>query len=133
MSHYIYMQHDKLRNHMQSTEDNNNADNTDTDNINTDISTQDRSLSYWLKATGRLLAAEREALFEREGVTRRDWRILNLVSKGLPAHPRAGGPKMRKLVDRGWIARREGSGRSLPREKPRKRASPRCSTGSPQQ
>lgn len=68
----------------------------------------DRSLSYWLKATGRLLAVERETLFAREGVTRRDWRILNRLSKGAPTHPRTGGQKMRTLVDRGWIERREG-------------------------
>lgn len=70
--------------------------------------TADRSLGSWLKITSRLLAVEREALLEREGVTRRDWRILNVVSKGVPSHPRAGGPKLRKLVDRGWIERREG-------------------------
>lgn len=74
----------------------------------TDNDPTDRPLSFWLKATGRLLAVERETLFAREGVTRRDWRILNRLSKGVPTHPRAGGSPMRTLVDRGWIERREG-------------------------
>lgn len=94
-----------------------NDNNNDETNINipteanADASTDptaDRSLGAWLKITSRLLAVERETLFAREGVTRRDWRILNFVSRGTPAHPRVGGPKLRKLVDRGWIERNEG-------------------------
>ncbi len=64
--------------------------------------TTDRPLGYWLKATDRLMAAEFAAAFQHEGITRRDWRLLNLVEgtadRRLPAHKLAG------LIERGWIA-----------------------------
>ncbi|MGW8482803.1 MarR family winged helix-turn-helix transcriptional regulator [Microbacterium sp. NPDC055903] len=65
----------------------------------------DRPIGYWLKAADRLMAAEFAAAFENEGITRRDWRLLNVVDgtarteRRLPAH------KLGRLSERGWVAR----------------------------
>lgn len=74
-----------------------------------------RPLGFWLRAVDGLLAREFAAAFETEGITRRDWRILNLlggdvVSPELAARlERVGGKKLRRLVERGWVAGEPGA------------------------
>lgn len=75
----------------------------DTDTRDTDSA--DRPLGYWLKAVDRLMAAEFAAAFENEGVTRRDWRILNVVDGSVPAERRLPEHKLGRLIERGWIVR----------------------------
>lgn len=69
-----------------------------------DTQNSSRPFGYWLKAVDRLMAAEFATAFEREGASRRDWRMLNLVDGTVPArrplHPR----KLKGLVARGWVA-----------------------------
>lgn len=69
-----------------------------------------RTLATWLRATERLLAAERAAVLDREGVSGRDWRLLSRLADD-PSHPRARGPKLRRLQERRWIERHDGSWR----------------------
>ncbi|KAB1866656.1 hypothetical protein [Microbacterium algeriense] len=65
--------------------------------------TSSRPFGYWLKAADRLMAAEFAAAFEGEHLSRRDWRILNIVDgttaadRPLPEH------KLHRLIERGWI------------------------------
>lgn len=68
----------------------------------------DHPLGYWLKAVDRLLAAEFEKSFAQEGLTRRDWRILNRMRQGDAAGPAIHPRKLRPLVERGWVAKTEG-------------------------
>ncbi|MDT0157936.1 hypothetical protein Q9R19_09905 [Microbacterium sp. ARD32] len=67
-----------------------------------------RPFGYWITAVDRLMRAEFATVFEDEGITRRDWRMLNridgTVSDGRPVHPR----KLRRLVELGWIERADG-------------------------
>ena len=72
--------------------------------MNTHTSPDDRPLGYWLKATDRLMAAEFARAFENEGITRREWRLLNVVDgtvrSGRPVDDR----KLGRLIELGWIA-----------------------------
>lgn len=64
---------------------------------------QSRPFGYWLKAVDRLMAAEFAAAFDGEGITRRDWRLLNVVD-GTADHDRPLNPhKLHRLIDRGWV------------------------------
>jgi len=70
-----------------------------------------RPFGYWITAVDRLMRAELATVFEDEGITRRDWRMLNridgTVPDGRPVHPR----KLHRLVELGWVERtREGFG-----------------------
>ena len=70
-----------------------------------------RPFGYWITAVDRLMRAEFATVFEDEGITRRDWRMLNridgTVTDGRPVHPR----KLHRLVELGWVERtREGFG-----------------------
>ncbi|MBS1699105.1 MAG: hypothetical protein JST25_11965 [Actinobacteria bacterium] len=68
---------------------------------------QSRPFGFWITAVDRLLKAEFATAFEDEGITRRDWRILNILdgtarrvpARALPDH------KLRRLADLGWIER----------------------------
>lgn len=70
-----------------------------------------RPFGYWITAVDRLMRAEFATVFEDEGITRRDWRMLNridgTVTDGRPVHPR----KLHRLIELGWVERtREGFG-----------------------
>lgn len=70
-----------------------------------------RPFGYWITAVDRLMRAEFATVFEDEGITRRDWRMLNridgTVPDGRPVHPR----KLHRLIELGWVERtREGFG-----------------------
>lgn len=78
----------------------NSDDITPTDNT--------RPFGFWVSAVDRLLEAEFATVFADEGITRRDWRLLNRIDgtfpdRRSPRGPR--GPKLRALQAHGWIER----------------------------
>ncbi|WP_447943787.1 MarR family winged helix-turn-helix transcriptional regulator [Microbacterium aurum] len=81
----------------------------------TDTTTPARPLGFWLRTVDGLLAREFATAFETEGISRRDWRILNVlggdvVSPDLSARlERGGGKKLRRLIERGWVAGEPGA------------------------
>lgn len=69
----------------------------------------DRPFGFWLKLVDRRISEEMEALFAADGISRRDWRLLNLLAgtarderlaERLHAKPHA----LHRLVERGWVA-----------------------------
>lgn len=82
---------------------------------NTPETTPTRPLGYWLRAVDRLLAREFETAFEKDGASRRDWRLLNMLAddSGAPEWrarlERHGGKKLRTLVERGWVTHNDGA------------------------
>lgn len=87
--------------------------NTSHDNTATPAATS-RPIGYWLKATDALIAREFATRFEAEGITRRDWRLLNaladpaVIPDRLRARLERGGKRLQQLEERGWIARNAG-------------------------
>ncbi|WP_243228292.1 hypothetical protein [Microbacterium sp. CIAB417] len=63
----------------------------------------ERPIGYWLKAADRLLAAEFARAFEAEGITRREWRLLNVIDGSAPERP-LDKRKLGRLIELGWIA-----------------------------
>lgn len=94
MSHYIYMHSYKQKDFLMNTM---NSENTP------------RPFGYWLKATDRLMAAEFAAAFESEGVTRREWRMLNVVDGTVESDRPLHEHKLRRLIELGWVARIDGA------------------------
>jgi hypothetical protein len=90
---------------------NENIDNTD----NTDPRPADqRPLSYWLRTVDGLLTREFASALEREGITPRDWMLLNLLASdvdapGVSERLARKGKRLRGLEDRGW-AEQKGDG-----------------------
>ena len=80
---------------MNSTE--NTPENTSPD--------QSRPFGFWITAVDRLLAAEFATAFEDEGITRRDWRILNVIDGTVAASHELADRKLRRLAALGWIER----------------------------
>ncbi|MFT3797716.1 MarR family winged helix-turn-helix transcriptional regulator [Microbacterium sp.] len=73
--------------------------------------TSPRPLGYWLRAVDRLLAREFATVFEAEGITRRDWRLLNLIDGDVVAPEliaRLRAKKLHGLIERGWIVDTDG-------------------------
>ena len=73
-----------------------------------------RPLGFWLRAADRLISREFATAFENEGVTRREWMILNVLdgaieAPGLATRIQRGGKRLRALEDRGWITATGGS------------------------
>ncbi len=96
MSHYIYMYSYKQRTSPMKSTDNNEE--------------TSRPFGFWLKAVDRLMAAEFATAFESEGITRRDWRALNVIdgsvagdARPFPTH------KLRRLIERGWVTDADGT------------------------
>jgi hypothetical protein len=76
--------------------------------------TDERPLGYWLRAVDGLLTREFATALEAEGVTRRDWMLLNVLSgdidaPGLRDRLARKGKRLRGLEDRGW-ALEQGDG-----------------------
>lgn len=96
-----------------------------------------RPFGFWLTAVDRLMAAEFAAALADDGITRGDWRLLNVIAgttpgdtvpadaaaDSFPAHaaPAAGSLhadagftefRLCRLIERGWVAR-EGDGWTL--------------------
>ena len=68
-----------------------------------------RPFGFWLKLVDRRISDEMETLFAADGITRRDWRMLNLLAgearderlaERLLSKPHA----LHRLVERGWVA-----------------------------
>jgi hypothetical protein len=68
-------------------------------------SDQSRPFGFWITAVDRLTAARFATAFEDEGITRRDWRILNIIDGTVPAGRELPDRKLRRLADLGWIER----------------------------
>jgi hypothetical protein len=73
-----------------------------------------RPFGFWLKAVDRLMAAEFASAFESEGITRREWRLLNVVDGTVPTgHPKNGRPlpahKLARLIELGWVTDADGT------------------------
>lgn len=99
MSHYIYMHSYKQRTLFMNT-------------ITPDETS--RPFGFWLKAVDRLMAIEFAAAFESEGITRREWRLLNIIDGTVPGAPRkydrpVPEHKLGRLIDLGWVTDAEGS------------------------
>ncbi|MGY1550413.1 hypothetical protein ACW5CM_01360 [Microbacterium sp. A588] len=82
------------------------------DTMNTDENS--RPFGFWLKAVDRLVAAEFARAFESEGITRREWRLLNIVDGTVPVGRRKSERplpehKLGLLIDRGWVTDADGS------------------------
>ncbi|MGW4929268.1 MarR family winged helix-turn-helix transcriptional regulator [Agromyces sp. NPDC004153] len=68
----------------------------------------DRPFGFWLKLVDRRLAEEMETLFAADGITRRDWRLLNLLAgtatdERLAERLRAKPHALHHLAERGWV------------------------------
>ena len=68
----------------------------------------DRPFGFWLKLVDRRLSEEMETLFAADGITRRDWRMLNLLAgeardERLADRLRAKPHALHRLAERGWI------------------------------
>lgn len=68
-------------------------------------SDQSRPFGFWVTAVDRLTAARLATAFEDEGITRRDWRILNIVDGSVPAGRALRDRKLQRLAGLGWIER----------------------------
>jgi len=60
---------------------------------------------FWITATDRLLRAEFATVFEDEGITRRDWRIMNVVDGTAASDHPLRGRKLHRLIELGWVER----------------------------
>lgn len=68
-----------------------------------------RPFGYWITAVNRLMRAEFATVFADEGITRRDWRLLNRIEQTPTDNRPMRGFGLRRLVEFGWVARtREG-------------------------
>lgn len=68
-----------------------------------------RPLGFWLKVVDRRISEEMEALFEADGISRRDWRMLNLLAgtahdEHLADRLHTKPHVLHRLVERGWVA-----------------------------
>ena len=77
----------------------------------------DRPFGFWLKVVDRRISQEMEALFAADGLTRRDWRLLNLIAgeanderlaERLRAKPHVLHRLAERLVERRPILGRQG-------------------------
>ena len=80
--------------------------------INTDENS--RPFGFWLKAVDRLMAVEFAAAFESEGITRREWRLLNIIDGTVAGEPRKNDRplpehKLGRLIELGWVTDAEGT------------------------
>lgn len=67
-----------------------------------------RPLGYWLRAVDGMLTREFATALETEGVTRRDWMLLNVLSGDIDAPElrerlARKGKRLRGLEERGWV------------------------------
>lgn len=67
-----------------------------------------RPFGFWLKLVDRRISEELESLFAADGITRRDWRLLNLLAgtardERLAERLRAKPHALHRLAERGWV------------------------------
>jgi hypothetical protein len=82
------------------TEDSQNNDESGGDSI--------RPLGYWLRTVDALITTEFARAFDGEGVTRRDWMLLNMIAgdvdaPGFAENLARKGKRLRGLEQRGWV------------------------------
>ncbi|MEV5070113.1 hypothetical protein MRBLMI12_001701 [Microbacterium sp. LMI12-1-1.1] len=90
---------------------NDNADTEENDNENETGAprpTDRRPLGSWLRAVDALLTREFATALEAEGITRRDWMLLNVLSgdvdaPGFRERLARKGKRLRGLEERGWV------------------------------
>lgn len=101
-----------------TTENNNqNFDNTETsahDSATTDAAPQRSAVGPWARRVGRIVGERFEAAFAHEGISRREWMILNVldgktVRPELAERVQRGGKKVQALAERGWVAETDGA------------------------
>ncbi|GAA1798895.1 hypothetical protein [Agromyces neolithicus] len=68
-----------------------------------------RPIGFWLKLVDRRISDEMRTLFAADGITRRDWRTLNLLAgdardERLAERLRTKPHALHRLAERGWIA-----------------------------
>ncbi|KQZ11516.1 hypothetical protein ASD23_05620 [Agromyces sp. Root1464] len=91
-------------------------DETQNTNSTDSLSASPRPFGFWLKVIDRRLDEAMGDLFTEEGLTRRDWRRLNLVA-GTVTDPRmseklaARPERVEPLVERGWVEGEPGAWR----------------------
>lgn len=78
---------------------------SNSENQNTDP----RPFGWWLRTVDALITRELATAFEAEGVTRRDWMLLSVLSgdiarPGLAERIARKGKRLGSLAERGWIA-----------------------------
>jgi hypothetical protein len=103
---------DNPQNHEPRPSDETRANETAADD--TALPGDRRPLGYWLRAVDALLTREFAAAFESEGVTRRDWMLLGVLSgdvdaPGLAERLARKGKRLRRLEELGW-AQEQGDG-----------------------
>lgn len=90
-----------------------NTDQHDTDQHSTDHGASHdrghRPLGFWLKLVDRRITEQMDELFAADGITRRDWRMLNALAgeardEHLAERLRSKPHALRRLVERGWVA-----------------------------
>ena len=86
------------------------ANTSDTSDTSAPADRTERSLGTWITAAERMLSVERAAIFEREGLTGREWRLLDRLTTDTSG-PVPRGPRLRHLAERGWIERTHGEWR----------------------
>lgn len=91
-----------------------NTENENTEPETPGIPTDRRPLGYWLQTVDGLITREFAAAFENEGITRRDWMLLNLLSgdvdvPGFAERFARKSKHLRRLEDLGW-AEEQGDG-----------------------
>ncbi|WP_275576709.1 hypothetical protein [Microbacterium sp. B35-30] len=85
------------------------TDNPENDNESeTPLPTDRRPLGYWLRAVDGLLTREFATALEAEGISRRDWMLLNLLAGDIDAPEMRErlarkGKRLRGLEERGWV------------------------------
>lgn len=81
--------------------------NTTTDDVTTPESTR-HPIAYWLKAAERFTAEAFSDAFKANGMSRRDWRMLNRLEGSAQFRSALSGRKLGGLFERGWITKQEG-------------------------
>ncbi|KAA9089089.1 hypothetical protein [Microbacterium radiodurans] len=74
---------------------------------------RDRSLRFWLRAAGAAMADDLARTLADDGLDRRDWMVLNVLTgekdaPGLAERIRRGGKRVRALAARGWVTEADG-------------------------
>jgi hypothetical protein len=89
-------------------------DDHENENNDTPRPTDPRPLGYWLRVVDGLLTREFAEALGSEGIDRRDWMVLNVLSGDVDAPElrerlTRKGKRLRTLEDRGWVAQ-QGDG-----------------------
>lgn len=90
-------------------------DNTAAAEAATPATPSERSLRYWLRAADAVISRDTAERFAAEGATRRDLRILSMISGATEVPERLrerlerGGKRIFALADRGWIEHVDGA------------------------